>query len=104
MSETDITRCRIGDRYFDTTEEAEEWVGVGNIGGTYSIVYQVYCPDHLDWFDEVYDHLADEHICSKCYEHRQEERAVAQRARLAYEDACRAEQAKLVAWNEGRPI
>lgn len=44
----DSARCRIGDTYFETGDEAREWVEAGNIGGTYSIIYQVYCPDHLD--------------------------------------------------------
>lgn len=101
---SDSTRCRIGDRYFDTTEEAGEWVEAGNIGGTYSIIYQVYCPDHLDWFDEVYDKAADEHVCSKCYQARQEERAAERRAQLELESARETERRRLAAWNEGRPI
>lgn len=96
------TRCRIGDRYFDTTEEAEEWVEVGGIGGTY--VYQVYCPDHLGWFDEVYDKVADELVCTCCYEQRQEERRAKSRAWVELESAREADRRKLAAWNEGRPI
>lgn len=104
MSENDITRCRIGGRYFDTAEEAEDWVAAGNIGGTYSIIYQVYCPDHLDWFDEGYDRVADEHVCSKCYRQRQEQRNAERRAQLDLESARETERRKLAAWNEGRPI
>lgn len=104
MTTPDSTRCRIGDRYFETTEEAEAWVEAGNIGGTYSIIYQVYCPDHLDWFDEVYDRVADEYICSKCYQSRQLDRAAERRAQLEIEHARETERRKLAAWNEGRPI
>ncbi len=105
MREDDsFCRCRIGDRYFDSSEEAEEWVAAGNIGGTYSIIYQVWCPDHLDWFDEVYDKAADEHVCAKCYQQRQVERADQYRALQQIEGERRLELAKLAAWNEARPI
>lgn len=94
---------RIGDVHFETHEEAEAWAH-GNIGGTYSIVPIVFCPDHLDYFDEVWDKLADEFVCAKCYQRRQEDRAAAYRAQL--EQAARHEDdlRKLAAWNSGKPI
>lgn len=104
MGETDITRCRIGKNYFDDRDEAEAWVEAGNVGGVYSIIYQVFCPDHLDWFDEAYDRVADEHICSKCFQRRQEERNAERRTQLELENARETERRKLAAWNEGRPI
>lgn len=104
MTNDTISRCRIGENYFGTRDEAEEWVAAGNIGGTYSIVYQVFCPDHLDWFDEVYDRVADEHVCSRCCGQRQLDRAAERRAQLDLESQRRAELARLRAWNEGRSI
>lgn len=94
---------RIGDVHFETHEEAEEWAH-GNIGGTYSIIPIVFCPDHLDYFDEVYDKIADECICAKCYQQRRVQRADEYRARLELEAQRRTDLAKLAAWNSGKPI
>ena len=95
---------RIGDIHFDTYDDAEAWVRAGNIGGTYSIVPIVFCPDHLDYFDEVYDREADELICARCYQRRQEARAAECRVQLDHEAAHRAELVKLAAWNSGKAI
>lgn len=64
----------------------------------------IYCPDHLDWLDEVWDKAADEHVCRLCYQRRQEERNAERRAQLELERVRETERRKLAAWNEGRPI
>ena len=97
-------RCRIGDVIFETRDDADAWVEAGNIGGTYSIISQVFCPDHLDWFDEVYDKTADEHVCEECYRRRREDRAAERRTQLEQEQIHTTELVKLAAWNAGTPI
>jgi len=100
-----LYQYRIGDVYFETYDDADDWVKAGNIGGTYSIVRQVYCVDsHLGFFDEVYDLESDELVCVKCFRIRQEDRY---RQRQADQEAARQhnqELAELAAWNTGQPI
>jgi hypothetical protein len=101
---TDDYQYRIGDVYFDSQDEDEAWVEAGNIGGTYSIIRQVYCPDHLDYIDEVYDRAADELVCAKCYTQRQIERAEQRRQELTAQAQYRRERERLADWIAGRPI
>jgi hypothetical protein len=95
---------RIGDAYFDTYTEAEQWADVGNIGGTYSIIPVTYCEKHGGVVDEVYDSRADEHICLECGKERQaryDEEDRARDDRLAQE---KRDREALAAWKEGKPI
>jgi hypothetical protein len=84
-------RYRIGDMLFDTREDAEAWVGAGHIGGTYSIIAQVWCREHDGWFDEMYDATTGDLMCEACYFR-------------PYEVKRRADLAALAAWNSGKPI
>lgn len=84
-------RYRIGDVLFDTRDDAEAWAGQGNIGGTYSIIAQVWCRTHDGYFDEVWDATTGERQCEACYN-------------LPYEVMRRADLAKLDAWKSGKPL